>query len=45
MCLKLGCPAISKREDGTIVIDENQCNGCSLCVGVCPFHAIKKIED
>ena len=45
MCLKLGCPAISKREDGTIVIDENQCNGCGLCVGVCPFHAIKKIED
>ena len=45
MCLKLGCPAIYKREDGTIVIDENQCNGCGLCVGVCPFHAIKKIED
>ncbi len=45
MCLKLGCPAISKREDGTIAIDENQCNGCGLCVGVCPFHAIKKIED
>ncbi len=45
MCMKLGCPAISKREDGKIVIDENQCNGCGLCVGVCPFHAIQKVED
>ncbi len=45
LCLKLGCPAISKREDGTIVVDENQCNGCGLCVGVCPFHAIWKIDN
>ncbi|MBP3918623.1 MAG: indolepyruvate ferredoxin oxidoreductase subunit alpha [Clostridia bacterium] len=45
MCMKLGCPAISKKEDGTVVIDQNQCNGCGLCVGVCPFHAIEKVED
>jgi indolepyruvate ferredoxin oxidoreductase alpha subunit len=42
--MKLGCPAISKKDDGTITIDPNQCNGCGLCVGVCPFGAIEKIE-
>lgn len=43
MCLKLGCPAISER-NGNIVIDKTQCNGCGLCINVCPFGAIKK-ED
>lgn len=44
MCLKLGCPAISLR-DGKVVIDETQCNGCGLCVNVCPFGAISKEEN
>ncbi|MBQ3054394.1 MAG: indolepyruvate ferredoxin oxidoreductase subunit alpha [Clostridia bacterium] len=43
MCMKLGCPAISADGDG-VKIDLNQCNGCGLCVNVCPFDAIKK-ED
>lgn len=43
LCMKLGCPAISVRGD-EVVIDETQCNGCGLCVNVCPFGAIKK-ED
>lgn len=43
MCMKLGCPAISFR-DGKAVIDNSQCNGCGLCVGVCPFGAIEKEE-
>lgn len=43
MCMKLGCPAISVK-DGNIVIDKTQCNGCGLCVNVCPFDAIEK-ED
>lgn len=43
MCLKLGCPAISLNGD-QIVIDETQCNGCGLCINVCPFSAISK-ED
>jgi len=43
MCMKLGCPAISMNGD-EIVIDKTQCNGCGLCVNVCPFGAIKK-ED
>lgn len=40
-CMKLGCPAIFV-ENGSIKIDVNQCNGCGLCVGVCPFEAISK---
>ncbi len=43
MCMKLGCPAISVK-DGKVVIDASQCNGCGLCVNVCPFGAIKKEE-
>ncbi len=42
-CMGLGCPAISIK-DGNIQIDKNQCNGCGLCINVCPFNAIKK-ED
>ena len=43
MCMKLGCPAISFK-DGKAVIDNSQCNGCGLCLGVCPFGAIVKEE-
>ncbi len=39
-CIKeLGCPAIVP-DNGYITIDTALCNGCSLCVQVCPFHAI-----
>ena len=43
MCMKLGCPAISLDGD-SVKIDTTQCNGCGLCVNVCPFDAIVK-ED
>ena len=43
MCMKLGCPAISIK-DNKVTIDAAQCNGCGLCVNVCPFGAIEK-ED
>ena len=43
MCMKLGCPAISVKGD-SVVIDSTQCNGCGLCVNVCPFGAIEKEE-
>ncbi len=43
MCMKLGCPAITVRE-GKVVIDATQCNGCGLCINVCPFGAIEKEE-
>ncbi len=41
MCMKLGCPAITVR-DGKVIIDSTQCNGCGLCINVCPFSAIEK---
>lgn len=43
MCMKIGCPAISWK-DGKMNIDTTQCNGCGLCVNLCPFEAIVK-ED
>ncbi len=45
ICMKLGCPAISvDKESGAVKIDATQCNGCGLCIGVCPFGAIKKVK-
>lgn len=44
MCLKLGCPAISWKND-SVIIDTTQCNGCGLCVNLCPFEAITKEEN
>lgn len=41
ICMKLGCPAISKDENG-VKIDPNQCTGCEVCVRVCPFGALTK---
>ena len=43
MCLKAGCPAITVK-DGKPVIDATQCNGCTLCMNICPFDAIEKEE-
>lgn len=45
MCMKLGCPAISDDGNGGVKIDLNQCNGCGLCVNVCPFDAIVKEDN
>ena len=44
LCMKLGCPAISVDASGAVHIDATQCNGCGLCVGVCPFGAIRKAD-
>ena len=40
-CLRPGCPALTKNEDGTISIDETMCNGCGLCAKLCKFDAIE----
>ena len=40
MCMKPGCPAITKHNDGTILINETMCNGCGLCETSCKFGAI-----
>ena len=44
MCLRPGCPALTKNSDGTIVIDTTMCNGCGLCAGLCKFDAIEQVE-
>lgn len=44
MCLKFGCPAIVKNNDGTIGIDSTMCNGCGLCASYCKFGAIETRE-
>ncbi len=43
MCLKPGCPALTKNPDGTISIDETMCNGCGLCQQLCKFGAIETV--
>ena len=44
MCLKIGCPAITKNPDGTIKIDQTMCNGCGLCKNYCKFNAIETVD-
>lgn len=36
------CPmeAISKREDGIVILSESDCSGCGSCIEACPYHAI-----
>lgn len=43
-CLRPGCPALTKNEDGTISIDETMCNACGLCQQLCKFGAIEKVS-
>ncbi len=43
-CMKIGCPAITRGEDGKITINRNMCNGCGLCISRCAFGAIEKAE-
>ncbi|MGO9569883.1 MAG: 4Fe-4S dicluster domain-containing protein [Desulfomonilaceae bacterium] len=36
------CPeqAISKREDGIVILDYDTCTGCQSCIEACPYGAI-----
>ena len=43
-CMKIGCPAMSRGEDGKVRIDATMCNGCGLCKNYCKFNAIKVVE-
>lgn len=45
MCLKPGCPAISRQADGTVRIDDTMCTGCGLCEQLCKFNAIEKVGE
>ncbi len=44
MCLKPGCPAITKSENKTARINDTMCTGCGLCDTLCHFGAIQKVE-
>ncbi len=43
-CMKIGCPAMTRGEDGKVRIDATMCNGCGLCRSYCKFGAIKTVE-
>ena len=43
MCMKIGCPAMTRGEDGKVKIDATMCNGCGLCATYCKFGAIKTV--
>ncbi|TAH75040.1 MAG: indolepyruvate ferredoxin oxidoreductase subunit alpha [Anaerolineaceae bacterium] len=43
LCMKPGCPAITKKENGEIEINDTMCDGCGLCVDLCKFNAIKSV--
>ena len=42
-CMKIGCPAMTKGEDGKVKIDATMCNGCGLCRNYCKFNAIETV--
>jgi indolepyruvate ferredoxin oxidoreductase alpha subunit len=44
LCLEFNCPAIHS-VDGSASIDSTLCNGCGVCVQICPFQAIRKLGD
>jgi indolepyruvate ferredoxin oxidoreductase alpha subunit len=44
MCMKPGCPAITKNADGTVSINDTMCNGCGLCEQLCKFGALSKVN-
>lgn len=43
-CMKIGCPAMTRDENGKVKIDATMCNGCGLCQNYCKFGAIKTVE-
>lgn len=45
-CLEV-CPtgALFRTEFGTVVVQEDVCNGCGYCISACPFGVIDRRED
>src|SRR4051794_19154082 len=45
-CLEV-CPtgALLRTEFGTVIVQEDVCNGCGYCVPACPFGVLDKRED
>ncbi|HIZ73864.1 MAG TPA: indolepyruvate ferredoxin oxidoreductase subunit alpha [Candidatus Mediterraneibacter stercoravium] len=44
MCMKPGCPAMTRNTDGTVHIDDTMCTGCGLCETLCKFDAIELVK-
>lgn len=45
VCMKPGCPALTRDENGKTLINDSMCNGCGLCYRLCPFDAIKMVDS
>ena len=45
MCMKPGCPAMTRNEDETVHIDDTMCTGCGLCDSLCKFDAIELVRE
>ncbi len=48
-CFKMGCPAMTRGKEirpgaFQMVVDPNQCAGCTQCSQVCKFDAIKRVR-
>ncbi len=48
-CFKMGCPAMKRGKElrpgaFQMVVDANQCAGCTQCSQVCKFDAIKRVR-
>lgn len=50
-CTKAGCldvcptGALYRSQFGTVVVQQDVCNGCGTCVGACPFGVIERREE
>jgi indolepyruvate ferredoxin oxidoreductase alpha subunit len=42
---RFGCPAILYGNDASVHIDETLCNGCGVCIQICPSNAITKKKE
>jgi indolepyruvate ferredoxin oxidoreductase alpha subunit len=48
-CFKMGCPAMTRGKElrpgaFQMVVDANQCAGCTQCSQVCKFDAIRRVR-
>lgn len=41
------CPvgAITKRDDGIVILNEEECTGCEACIEACPYDAVSFDSD
>jgi Fe-S-cluster-containing dehydrogenase component len=44
-CDIVGANAITKNEDGIVLIDYDKCIGCRYCISACPYGAINYVDE